>query len=98
MPVKLRLTRKGSKHNPHYRVVAADSRSPRDGRFIEILGHYDPGRFPESVTLNSERIALWLDKGAVPTPAVKKLMKVKGILSKTPVASTPGGDQNEGVA
>lgn len=98
MPVKLRLTRKGSKHNPHYRVVAADSRSPRDGRFIEILGHYDPNRFPASVTLDTERISHWLDKGAIPTPAVKKLMKVKGILSQNPVTNTSGGDQNEGPA
>lgn len=92
MPVKIRLTRMGSKHNPHYRVVATDSRSPRDGRFIEILGHYDPKRFPESVTLDSERIKDWLSKGAVPSTTVKKLIKTKGILSQTPAADTSGGD------
>ena len=84
MPVVLRLTRMGAKKKPHYRVVAADSRFPRDGRFLEILGHYDPARFPESVVLKEDKVKTWLDKGAQPTLAVKKLIKIKGILTHKP--------------
>ena len=83
MAVKIRLTRTGGKNNPHYRVVAADARAPRDGRFIEILGHYDPKRFPDSITLNDARIREWLAKGAQPTETVRKLLIRKGILKPT---------------
>ena len=79
MSVKLRLTRTGAKNAPQYRVVATDSRSPRDGRFIEILGHYNPTRFPDSISLEEERILHWLRCGAIPSQAVKKLLKVRGI-------------------
>ena len=77
--VKLRLTRTGAKKNPFYRVVAAESTFPRDGRFLEILGHYNPREFPESIVLKSERVQEWLTKGAQPTLAVKKILKAKGI-------------------
>jgi small subunit ribosomal protein S16 len=79
MAVKLRLTRVGSKKNPIYRVVAADSRSPRDGRFLEIVGRYNPQTHPSTIELDDEKIKGWLGKGAQPTEAVARLIKVKGI-------------------
>jgi small subunit ribosomal protein S16 len=79
MAVKLRLTRVGSKKNPIYRVVAADSRSPRDGRFLEIVGRYNPQTEPSTIDLDNEKIKSWLEKGARPTEAVARLIKVKGI-------------------
>jgi small subunit ribosomal protein S16 len=79
MSVKLRLTRVGSKKNPIYRVVAADSRSPRDGRFIEIIGRYNPQTEPSLIELDEARVKDWLGKGAQPTEAVARLIKVKGI-------------------
>jgi small subunit ribosomal protein S16 len=79
MGVKLRLTRVGSKKNPIYRVVAADSRSPRDGRFIEIIGRYNPQTEPSLIELDEDRVKDWLGKGAQPTEAVARLIKVKGI-------------------
>jgi small subunit ribosomal protein S16 len=77
--VKLRLTRVGSKKNPIYRVVAADSRSPRDGKFIEIVGRYNPQTDPSTIELNEEKVKAWLDKGAQPTEPVLRLLKVKNI-------------------
>ena len=79
MAVKLRLTRIGSKKNPIYRVVAADSRSPRDGKFIEIVGRYNPQTDPSTIELNEEKVKAWLDKGAQPTESVRRLLKVKNI-------------------
>jgi small subunit ribosomal protein S16 len=77
--VKLRLTRVGSKKNPIYRVVAADSRSPRDGKFIEIVGRYNPQTDPSTIDLDEDKIKAWLDKGAQPTDSVRRLMKAKNI-------------------
>jgi small subunit ribosomal protein S16 len=77
--VKLRLTRVGSKKNPIYRVVAADSRSPRDGKFIEIVGRYNPQTDPSTIELDEEKIKSWLDKGAQPTDSVRRLMKAKNL-------------------
>ena len=79
MAVKLRLTRVGSKKNPIYRVVAADARSPRDGRFIEIVGRYNPQPDPSVIELDEAKVKDWLAKGAQPTDAVARLLKVKGI-------------------
>jgi small subunit ribosomal protein S16 len=79
MAIKLRLTRVGSKKNPIYRVVAADSRSPRDGKFLEIVGRYNPQTDPSTIELDDEKIRGWLGKGAQPTEAVARLIKVKGI-------------------
>ena len=79
MAVKLRLTRVGSKKNPIYRVVAADSRSPRDGKFIEIIGRYNPQSEPSLIELDEAKVKDWLSKGAQPTEAVARLIKVKGI-------------------
>jgi len=78
MAVKIRLTRMGGHKKPFYRVVAADSESPRDGRFLEVLGHYDPTKDLEGVSLKIERIKYWLSKGAKPTLTVSQLLKKKG--------------------
>ena len=77
MAVKLRLTRVGSKKNPIYRIVAADSRSPRDGKFLEIVGRYNPQTDPSTIEFDEAKVKEWLDKGALPTPAVAKLLKAK---------------------
>jgi len=69
----------GSKKNPIYRVVVADARSPRDGRFIEIVGRYNPQTDPSTIDLNSEKIQDWISKGAQPSDSVRRLMKAQGI-------------------
>jgi small subunit ribosomal protein S16 len=79
MAVKIRLTRVGSKKNPIYRVVVADSRSPRDGRFIEIVGRYNPQTEPSTIELDGEKIKDWMAKGAQPTEPVARLIKAAGI-------------------
>jgi small subunit ribosomal protein S16 len=79
MAVKLRLTRVGSKKNPIYRVVAADSRSPRDGRFIEIVGRYNPQTDPSTIELDEDKVRDWLSKGAQPTDSVARLLKIKNL-------------------
>ena len=79
MAVRLRLTRVGSKKNPIYRVVVADSRSPRDGRFIEIIGRYNPQTDPSTIDLDQDKVKEWLAKGAQPSEPVARLIKVAGI-------------------
>jgi small subunit ribosomal protein S16 len=79
MAVKLRLTRVGSKKNPIYRVVAADSHSPRDGKFLEIIGRYNPQTEPSLIEIDEAKAREWLGKGATPSEAVSRLLKVKGI-------------------
>ena len=76
--VKLRLMRMGKTKQPTYRVVAADSRSPRDGRFIEILGTYEPRAEPSRVNIDNDKALGWLRKGAQPTEQVEKLLKISG--------------------
>ena len=76
--VKLRLMRMGKKKQPTYRLVAADARSPRDGRFIEIVGTYEPRREPSVVQVNNEKALHWLRHGAQPTERVEKLLKISG--------------------
>jgi len=83
MAVKIRLARMGSKSSPFYRIVIADSASPRDGRFLEIVGNYDPKKDPAEVNLDEGRVAAWLSQGAKPTLTVSQLLKRKGIVSKT---------------
>ena len=78
MAVKLRLTRVGKTKQPQYRIVATDERSPRDGRFIEIVGHYNPRQEPSSLTVNNEKAVKWLLEGAQPTERVKKLLELSG--------------------
>src|SRR5437773_6672386 len=79
MPVKLRLRRMGAKKRPFYRVVVADSRSPRDGRFIETVGTYNPLTNPPTTTLNSEKVRQWLSNGAQPTEAVERILRWNGV-------------------
>jgi small subunit ribosomal protein S16 len=79
MAVKLRLTRIGSKKNPIYRVVAADSRAPRDGKFIEIVGRYNPQTDPSLIEFDEEKVRAWLEKGAQPTNSVARLLRAKNI-------------------
>jgi small subunit ribosomal protein S16 len=79
LAVKLRLTRVGSKKNPVYRIVAADSRSPRDGKFLEIVGRYNPQSDPSLIELKEDRIRDWLSKGAQPSATVQRLLKAKGL-------------------
>ncbi len=79
MAVKLRLTRVGSKKNPVYRIVAADSRSPRDGKFLEIVGRYNPQTDPSTIELDEDRVRDWLSKGAQPSGTVARLLKAKGV-------------------
>ena len=78
MAVKLRLMRMGKKKQPTYRVVAADSRSPRNGRFIEIIGTYEPRQDPSVINIDNERAVHWLSNGAQPTDRVEKLLKISG--------------------
>ncbi len=80
MAVKLRLRRMGRKKRPYYRIVAADSRSPRDGRFIEEIGTYNPIVTPSSVEVQEDRALYWLGVGAIPTTTVKNLLSKKGII------------------
>lgn len=82
MAVSMRLTRVGGKKDPQWRVVVADRRSPRDGRFIETLGRYNPQTDPSTIVLDAERIQHWLERGAQPSGPVQKLLKTQGI---TPV-------------
>ena len=82
MAVKLRLKRMGAKQKPFYRVVAADSRSPRDGRFIETVGTYNPIKEPAEVTFKEDRVMYWLSNGANPTDTVRNLLSKQGIMKK----------------
>lgn len=82
MAVKIRLNRMGAKKHPFYRIVVADSRAPRDGRFIEILGNYDSTKEPAVVNVNVEKAIDWMMKGAQPTDTVKALLKKQGVMAK----------------
>jgi len=79
MAVKMRLTRVGSKKNPIYRVVVADSRAPRDGRFIDIVGRYNPQPDPSLIEFDEEKVRDWLGKGAQPTESVRRLLKTQNL-------------------
>ena len=82
MAVKIRLKRIGAKKNPYYRVVVADSRSPRDGKFIEEIGTYDPMAEPAVVKIDADKAATWIKNGAQPTETVKSLLVKSGVISK----------------
>ena len=81
MAVKIRLARHGAKKRPFYRIVAADSESPRDGRFLEKLGTYNPLQDPAAVALNADRIKYWIGQGATPTDTVKSILKREGVFA-----------------
>lgn len=86
MAVKIRLKRMGKKKQPTYRVVVADGRSPRDGRFIEVIGRYDPRQEPSLVEIDNDKALDWLQKGAQPTDPVRKLLEISGAWSRFKVA------------
>ncbi len=79
MAVRIRLARHGAKKRPFYRIVVADSESPRDGRFLEIVGTYNPLMEPAEVTFKNERVKYWMDQGALPTNTVKNLIKKENL-------------------
>jgi small subunit ribosomal protein S16 len=94
MAVKLRLRREGTKKRPHYRVVAADSRSPRDGRFIEIIGEYHPLDNPSTIRIDNERALHWLRVGAQPTDQVKVLLRISGAWEEFKPEDKPKRDRS----
>jgi len=80
MAVKIRLKRMGAKKAPFYRIVVADSRSPRDGRFIEEIGYYDPTKNPSVISVDAQKAQKWLKDGAQPTDTVRKILKIKEVI------------------
>ena len=82
MAVKIRLRRMGQKKAPFYRIIVADSRSPRDGRFIEEIGTYDPSTDPSTFKIDEEAAKTWIANGAQPTEAVSKILKIAGVIEK----------------
>jgi small subunit ribosomal protein S16 len=86
--VKIRLRRMGAKKQPTYRFVVTDARSPRDGRFIEIVGHYNPRSEPKTVVVDEEKIKAWLAKGAQPSDPVRRLLAEKGLVERGYVPET----------
>ncbi|HNX28554.1 MAG TPA: 30S ribosomal protein S16 [Syntrophomonadaceae bacterium] len=82
MATKIRLKRMGAKKKPFYRVVVADARSPRDGRFIEEIGYYDPATDPATIKIDEERALKWLAEGAKPSDTAKSLLQKQGIMAK----------------
>ena len=80
MAVSIRLTRMGAKKKPFYRMVAADSEAPRDGKFIEILGYYDPMKDPAVIKVQEDKVNYWLEKGAIVTESARALLKKQGLL------------------
>ena len=103
MAVRVRLTRVGSKKNPIWRVVVADQRSPRDGRFIETIGHYNPQTEPSTIRIDEERLQHWIARGAQPTGTVKQLVKAyaksggAAAAVAAPVEAEPVADEAEPV-
>jgi small subunit ribosomal protein S16 len=87
MAVKMRLMRMGKKRSPIYRVVVMDGRAPRDGRYIDLLGRYDPNQEPSLIEIDTDKAIDWLKKGAQPTEAVRKLLEISGAMSRYKVAS-----------
>ena len=83
MSVKIRLARHGSKKRPYYRIVVADSEAPRDGKFIEIVGTYNPLVDPAKVTVEQDRVDYWMDKGVILSDTVKSIFKKQGVFSKS---------------
>ncbi len=79
MAVVLRMTRRGAKKKPFYRIVAADSRSPRDGKFLEMLGTYDPLKTENNIKVDAEKVTAWIQKGAKPSDTVASLLKKAGV-------------------
>ena len=83
MAARIRLTRKGTKKRPFYRIVVANSEAPRDGKFLEIIGTYNPLTDPAEIRIDPERLRVWLDRGARPSDTVRSLIKQKGLLTES---------------
>jgi len=81
MSVKIRLARHGAKKRPYYRIVVADSESPRDGRYLEAVGSYNPLQDPAEVTLKADRVKYWIEQGALPSDTVKSILKKEGLIA-----------------
>ena len=81
MSVKIRLARHGAKKRPYYRIVVADSESPRDGRYLEAVGSYNPLQDPAEVTLKTDRVKYWIEQGALPSDTVKSILKKEGLFA-----------------
>jgi small subunit ribosomal protein S16 len=86
--VKIRLRRMGAKKQPTYRFVITDARAPRDGRFIEIVGHYNPRTEPKTIVVDETKIKEWLAKGAQPSDPVRRLLAEKGLVERGPISTT----------
>jgi len=93
--VKIRLRRMGAKKQPTYRFVVSDARSPRDGRFIEILGHYNPRSDPKTVVVDEDKVKLWLAKGAQPSEPVRRLLAAKGLVERGHIPGTKRKPKSE---
>ena len=93
--VKIRLRRMGAKKQPTYRFVVADIRAPRDGRFIEILGHYNPRTEPKTVVVDETKAKAWLAKGAQPSDTVRRLFAEKGLCERGPIPATKRAPKNQ---
>ncbi len=87
--VKIRLRRMGAKKQPTYRFVVSDARSPRDGRFIEILGHYNPRTEPKTIVIDEEKVKLWLAKGAQPSEPVRRILAARGLVERGQIPQKP---------
>lgn len=98
MAVKIRLRRMGAKKRPFYRVVVADSRSPRDGRFVETVGWYNPLTNPPSTKIEPERVQYWLSQGAQPTEAVENILRWNGLREASPRAGAEPSSKTETAA
>jgi small subunit ribosomal protein S16 len=86
--VRIRLRRVGAKKQPSYRFVVTDAHAPRDGRFIEILGHYNPRTNPKTVVIDEEKVRVWLSKGAQPSDPVRRLLAERGLVERGPIPAT----------
>jgi small subunit ribosomal protein S16 len=93
--VRIRLRRSGAKKQPTYRFVVADAHAPRDGRFIEILGHYNPRTQPRTVVVDEDKARQWLAKGAQPSDTVRRLFAEKGIVERGPIPTTKRKPKSE---
>lgn len=94
MAVRIRLKRMGAKKRPFYRLVVADSRSPRDGRIIETLGHYDPLTDPSTISVNAERAKVWLNQGAQPSDTARRLLQRAGVLDDAGASAPAAAGEN----
>jgi small subunit ribosomal protein S16 len=93
--VKIRLRRMGAKKQPTYRFVVTDARAPRDGRFLEIVGHYNPRTEPKTVVVDAEKVKSWLSKGAQPSEPVRRLLAEQGLVERGPIPTTKRPPRSE---